>query len=108
MLVDIPATMDETMNISSPSTNRGFLPYLSDSFPAIGIMDVSHSRYAVSIQEYRPMSLRSVAMVAPHVATIVPSRHAMSIPSVNPIMDRRLVLGLIFSKVRPWFTFKDI
>ena len=50
MLVDIPATKEPATNSPSPMRNKGFLPYRSDSFPAMGIMMVSQSMYAVIIQ----------------------------------------------------------
>lgn len=51
MFTDIPATTDPRMNSTNPRRNSGFLPYMSDSFPATGIMMVSQSMYAVTIQE---------------------------------------------------------
>ncbi len=43
MFIERPARTDPPTNRPSPMRKSGFLPYRSDSFPAMGIMMVSHS-----------------------------------------------------------------
>ena len=65
----------------------------------MGIITVSHSMYAVTIQEYRTIPFSSLAIVAPYVLTMVPSRHAMSIASVRPTIIMLRTFGSMFSYV---------
>ena len=44
MLLERPAAMEPRVNSVRPTRNRGFLPYRSESFPAMGIITVSQSR----------------------------------------------------------------
>ena len=69
---------------------------MSESFPAMGIMMVSHSRYAVTIQEYRLRPPRSSASLVPMVPTMVPSKHAPSMATQRPIMMVVRTFGSMF------------
>ena len=44
MLLEKPAAMEPSVNSVRPTKNSGFLPYRSESFPAIGIITVSQRR----------------------------------------------------------------
>ncbi len=69
---------------------------MSESFPAMGIMMVSHSMYAVAIHAYRPMESKSAAILVPMVPTMVPSKQAASIATHRPNMMVLRTLGSMF------------
>ena len=69
---------------------------MSESFPAMGIIIVSHRRYAVVIHAYRLRPPRSSASLVPMVPTIVPSKQAPSMATHRPIMMVLRTLGSMF------------
>ena len=96
MFWDIPATKEPTTKRVSPMRKRGFLPYRSDSFPAIGMKMVSNSIYAVASQEYSSRPSSDLAISGPQVPTMVPSKHAMSMARQSPTMIMLRTLGSMF------------
>ncbi len=77
----------------------GFRPYMSPSFPYIGVDTVDASRYAVTTHERWFSPPRSPTIVGSAVATIVWSSAARNMPSMSAakIMRTEAVRGAVAS-----------
>ena len=96
----MPASMDPPRNRPMPKRKIGLRPILSLILPAMGMVMVSASIYAVKSQAKRFMPPSSPPILGRLVPTTVWSRLASSIPKARPIMMKVLVLffsGAAFS-----------
>ena len=71
MSADNPANIEPSINTTIPKRKNALRPYISDSFPTIGIMAVDATKYDVVTHEKRSKPPREATIFGIAVATIV-------------------------------------
>ncbi|MNC25903.1 hypothetical protein D3C75_740120 [compost metagenome] len=84
MVSAVPHRAEPAINTMIPKMKNFLRPYISDSFPKIGIPAISATRYAEVTQTNLSIPPSSPTMLPMAVATIVLSMEAIRMPSSRP------------------------